>query len=154
MPLRFLVPALALLCACQAETSFQNTDDDGDDVLGKGELEWLPETVAFTDLQPSITVSQMLKITSAGENNLVIQEVRIIDSGGGVFYMGEDDFETVELVPGTSREFPVTATMDEWVELVEGAIRVESNDSDYAPYLEIACTAAPAADWGDDTAVE
>ncbi|MFH1464156.1 MAG: hypothetical protein ABIO70_07205 [Pseudomonadota bacterium] len=151
MNARSLVPALALLCACQAETSFQNTDDGGDDVQGKGELEWLPEALEFLDLQPAITVSQMLKLTSVGENNLVIDEVRIVNSGGGVFYMGDDDFETIELAPGTSREFAVTATMDEWVEVAEGLIRVDSNDSDYAPHLEIACAAYPAADWGADT---
>jgi len=142
--LRFL-PPLALICACGAETGFQNTDDDGDFVEGNGKLEWLPAELVFTDLLQSITVSQMLKLTSAGENNLVVYEVRVLNSGGGVFYMGEEEGQ-ITLAPGTSREFPVTATMDEWAAEAIGSVRVKTNDPD-AIVLEIPCSATPSADW-------
>jgi hypothetical protein len=147
MNARFLVPLIGLSWACAAETSFQNTDDGGDHNEGNGKVEWLPAELVFTDLQQAITVSQMLKLTSVGDNNLVVYEVRVLSSGGGVFYMGEDDIGDITLAPGTSREFPVTATMDEWVEEVVGSVRVKTNDPD-AISFEIPCTATPTADWG------
>lgn len=148
----------ALLGACNAETNFQNTNDGGDFEEGNGALEWYPLEVDITDLQPGITGSAMLQLNSVGENKLVIYEVRVLDSGGGVFFMGDDDeYEDRELATGTSLEIPVTATMDEWAAVVEGTIRVKTNDPE-AISLEIPCRAYPAEDWdsgvddtGDDT---
>ncbi len=153
------IPAIALftlLGACNAETNFQNTNDGGDFEEGEGGLEWAPAELEVRDLQQGITGSTTLQLNSVGDNNLHIDEVRVVDSGGGVFYMGDDDeYEDKVLAPGTSLEIPITATMDEWAEVVEGSIRILANDPDYLPSLELPIYAYPADDWegtgGDDT---
>ncbi len=149
------IALFAVLCACNAETNFQNTNDGGDFEEGQGGLEWFPTEVEVSDLQQGITGSTTLQLNSVGENNLHIYEVRVLDSGGGVFYMGDDDeYEDKVLAPGTSLEIPITATMDEWATVVEGTIRVKTNDPE-AISLEIPAYAYPADDWtgggGDDT---
>jgi hypothetical protein len=148
------IALIMLLGACNAETNFQNTNQGGEQHEGQGGLEWFPEAVEISGLQQGITGSATLQLNSVGENNLLIYEVRVLDSGGGVFYMGDDDaYEDRELAPGTSLEIPVTATMDEWAEVVEGTLRVKTNDPD-AISLEIPAYAYPATDWaggGDDT---
>ena len=145
---------LVLLGACNAETNFRNTNDGGDFEEGNGALEWFPLEVEISDLQQGITSSATLQLNSVGENNLQIYEVRVYDSGGGVFYMGDDDeYEDKVLAPGTSLEVPITATMDDWAAVVEGTIRVKTNDPD-AISLLIPAFAYPAEDWGtpgDDT---
>lgn len=145
----------ALLGACNAETNFTNTNDGGDFEEGQGGLEWYPLEIEVTDLQQGITGSSTLQLNSVGENNLQIYEVRVLDSGGGVFYMGDDDeYEDKVLAPGTSLEVPITATMDDWAEVVVGSVRVKTNDPE-AIALEIPAYAYPADDWtgvpGDDT---
>ncbi len=144
-PTSFITMLGLLLSACAAETSFQNTNDEGEFEQGNGELSHTPEVVEFAELQEAVTTSAMLKISSVGENNLVIYEIRILDSGGGVFYM--EEAEDVSLAPGTSREFPVTATMTDWAAEATGTVRVKTNDPE-AIALEIGCSATPAPDWG------
>ena len=138
-----------LLGACNAETNFQNTNDGGDFEEGQGGLEWFPTEIVVDDLQQGITGSATLQLNSVGDNNLQIYEVRVLDSGGGVFYMGDDDeYEDKILAPGTSLEIPITATLDDWAEVVEGSVRVKTNDPD-AISLEIPAFAYPAVDWDD-----
>ena len=138
-----------LLGACTAETGFSNTNDGGDFEEGQGALEWFPTEIVVDDLQQGITGSATLQLNSVGDNKLVIYEVRVLDSGGGVFYMGDDDeYEDRELATGTSLEIPITATLDEWAAVVEGSVRVKTNDPD-ALALEIPAFAYPADDWDD-----
>ena len=157
MKINTAIALCALLGACSAETNFQNTNDGGDFEEGNGLLEWYPLEVSVTDLQQGITGSTTLQLSSVGEDNLHIYEVRVLNSGGGVFYMGDDDeYEDKVLAPGTSLEVPVTATMDDWAAVVEGTIRVKTNDPD-AIALEIPAYAYPAEDWegtGDDTGLD
>ncbi len=147
-----LIALFGLLCACQPETSFQQTNNEGDNESGNAGIEWYPTELVIDDLQPSITGSTTLQINSVGDDNLHITEVRILDSGGGVFYMSDDDFEEIVLAPTASKEFPVTATMDEWAAEVTGTIRVQTNAQDFLSF-EIPCYARPSAEWGapDDT---
>ncbi len=148
------VALFALLVGCNAETNFTNTNDGGEYEEGNGGLEWYPAELEVRDLTQGITASTTLQLNSVGENNLHIDEVRVYDSGGGVFYMGDDEYEDKVLAPGTSLEVPITATMDEWVEVVEGSIRIMCNDPDYAPSVLIPIFAYPAEDWeggGEDT---
>ncbi len=149
------IALVVLLGGCNAETGFTNTNDGGDFEEGQGGLEWYPLEIEIRDLQQGITSSTTLQLNSVGENNLQIYEVRVLNSGGGVFYMGDDDeYEDKVLAPGTSLEVPITATMDDWAAVVEGTIRVKTNDPE-AIALEIPAYAYPAEDWegtgGDDT---
>ncbi len=141
------IAVVVLAAACQPETSFTHTDNEGENQEGNAGLEWYPTELVVDGLLPDITSSTTLQLNSVGDDNLHIYEVRVLDSGAGVFYMGEDDYEDIVLAPGTSREFPITATMDEWAAEVVGSVRVQTNDIDYIS-LEIPCYARPAPDWG------
>ncbi len=145
----FPIACVALLAACNAETNFQNTNEGGDYETGNGGLQWSPEALEISGLQPGITQSATLQLLSVGDNNLHIDEVRIVDSGGGVFYIGDDDeYDDRVLQPGDSLEVPVMATMDEWAAEAVGSIRIKCNDPEYAPSMELPVTAYPSADWG------
>jgi len=126
-------PAFACLCllaACSSETGFGNNDPGDINQDGNAKADFVPpvsEGVEFADLTAGITQSELLQITSSGETNLVIYEIRIKDSADGTFYTDEE--EDVTLAPGIAREFPMTATLME-KGYVEGSVRVKTNDAD------------------------
>ncbi len=133
---------------CAQETELSNTDDGGDQQVGNGLMEFSPEQIEFKDLEQGITRSVNLTIYSKGENALMVYEVRILNSGEGVFYVEEK--EDLSLAPDTEAEFPVTASMSDWAKAVEGSLRVKTNDPD-ALTVEIPLIGYPAADFYGET---
>lgn len=144
----FLIGFLVL--GCKPDHGFSPSDGDVDNVEGNGAIELSPESIVFTDMEVGATYSDYLKATSTGENNLEIEEIRILNSGGGVFYMEEK--EDLVLAPGTSKEFTITATLAE-ATLAEGSLRIKSNDLDM-PVIEYALQAVPLGGDPQDTGDE
>jgi hypothetical protein len=146
---RIAIPtALVLLAGCKAETGFSNQDPGSGTEEGNGQLEYTPEVVEYPDLDVAVTHSEMLKLTSVGEDNLVVYEVRILDSAEGVFYT--EEVEDVTLAPGISREFPVSATLQAEGYVV-GTVRIQCNDPDLVPEFEVPLHAWSAGYAPDDT---
>ena len=121
----------ALLVGCKGDTGFTTTTVDVDESEGNGQIEVTPETLVWTDLNPMAAQTRYIEVTSVGDNNLAVYEIRVSDSGGEVFHMEEK--EELLLQPGDSREFPVTATLP-GTEPAEGKIRVECNDPDITTF--------------------
>lgn len=119
-----LLSALVFL-GCSSETGFGNAGDTVEKMYGNGQIEYTPTSLDFSDLDVGVARSQYLKVTSVGEEQLVIYEIRVFDSADGVFYMEED--QDVILAPGQYKEYPVTATL-QTAESFEGSIRIECND--------------------------
>jgi hypothetical protein len=123
-----IAPLLALgLVACQADTGFSGTQDDNNEIEGNGKLEITPTTLEFPDLEIGIASSELIKVTSVGDNTLKLYTVDLADSGGGVFYMEEES--SLSLAPGTVKEFTVVATAEE-EGLFVGEMRLKTNDID------------------------
>jgi len=141
---------LPLLAACSSETGFGNNNPGDINQEGNAKADFTPtveEGVEFADLTLGVTRSEILQITSSGENNLVVYEIRIKDSADGAFYT--DDEEDVTLAPGIAREFPMTATL--LAEgYVEGSVRIKTNDPD-ALSVEVPLRAWTTGSGPDDT---
>ncbi|MBN1336992.1 MAG: hypothetical protein JXB39_13625 [Deltaproteobacteria bacterium] len=118
---------LVLLAACTGETHFQNADPDDVQQEGDAQAGITPLELEFPDLEIAVAKSRLIQVVSMGETDLVVQEIRVIDSAGGVFYCAEE--EDVLLAPGVEREFSVVATLYE-EGLVEGTLRLKTNDPD------------------------
>ena len=135
-----------ILVACKGDTGFTTTNEDVEPEEGNGQIEVAPETLVWTDLNPMAAQTRYIEVTSVGDNNLEIYEIRISDSSDGVFHLEEK--EDLSLQPGDSREFPVTATLP-GADPAEGKLRIECNDPD-TNTLYVSLTAYPAG-WAGET---
>ncbi len=151
------IPLLCLfLAACQADTGFTHQDDDAGAVEGDAKMELSATQIVWEDLTLGETYSQELIISSTGERNLVIYEGRVIDSGGGVFYLPDEWKDNEKTIgPGTSVTMVLTAFFDEDAEAVEsasGTLKIRSNDEDETEHLlSLAATLAGGDTGGGDT---
>lgn len=128
---RTLAFALSL-AACGGDTSFTSTNTNEEEIQGGGSLSFSPEAIVFEDLELGVTVSQELTLSSTGDVNLNVYEVRTIDTGGGVFYVPET--EDLVIAPGSSLGVTITATLSS-ESPAEGSLRVKSSDADYIEFL-------------------
>lgn len=123
---------MALLAACQTDTSFNNNTEDVTDVQGKGDMELSAFELTWENMDLGQAESQTLLIKSIGELNLVLYEARIISTGNGAFYIEETEDKVI--APGTTYELVVVANVDN-DNLREGTLRLKTNDLDYSEVL-------------------
>ena len=122
-----VVPCLVLLSACTGETGFHNANPDDDNQDGDAQAGITPSLLEFVDLSLATAKSEYVQVLSSGDANLVIYQIVVNDSAGGVFFCNEE--VDLTLAPGLSHEFPVTATLHA-EGYVEGTLRIRTNDAD------------------------
>lgn len=92
-------------------------------------MEYSPTELTITDVEPEITNSGVITVTSVGENALVIDKVDITDSADGIFYIDTSSTKDITLAAGSSRDFVViVVTPDDAI--YQGEARIKSNDAD------------------------
>ena len=123
---------MALLAACQTDTSFNNNTEDVADVQGKGDMDLSALELTWSNMGLGQAESQTLLIKSIGELNLVMYEARIISTGNGAFYIEETEDKVI--APGTTYELVVVANVEN-DNLREGSLRLKTNDLDFAEIL-------------------
>lgn len=124
------IVTLAWLLGCSGgESNFSNNNEQGTAEQGTGILAYSHETMLFTDLdwKQGISVGDDFLVSNAGDNNLEIYTLDIANSGGGAFFVQEED--NLILAPGNERSFTVVATLYE-NEPAFGELRVKTNDAD------------------------
>lgn len=122
---------LALAAGCGgAEQGFNNDTTRSNEDAGDGVLEIDVETLIIDEVpwENGVSTSGSFTVTSAGDGVLTLYGVELADSGGGVLYMEPYD-NTINLSPGTPREFIVVATLTENTRVM-GAVRIQSNDGE------------------------
>ena len=132
-------PLLMLVVGCTSNTSFSHQTPDVPVVEGNGEMEYSPLELVWTDLEVGTTISQELVLTSVGELNLSVYEVRVTDTGNGTFYT--EELEDRLLATGSSLSVLVVATLKN-ERMAEGTLRIQSNDADLLD-LEVPLIAYP-----------
>lgn len=119
---------LLLVSGCSGgDTNFQRKNQDPATQAGTGVADIYPSSLVFEDLSPTIAHSEFVKITNAGEEELQVYEIDVIDSGGGVFVV--EDIAAFELNPEASREFVVVATLPDEASAT-GILRIKTSDQD------------------------
>ena len=121
---------LGLACG-PTDTGLTNGGGGGDTVPGTGRLELSTDTIEITDIQIGYSKSAPFTITSIGDANLIIYEIRIIADATDAFFF--EDVEDVELAPKQAATYNVVADLDEAVKAT-GELRIRTNDPDYASF--------------------
>ena len=140
--MRHMTLALALLAlvGCKGtETGFQQGTGTNATEEGGGGLEIYPTELVWTDLSAGVTASEYVKITSIGEEPLMVYDVGVVDSADGQFSV--EGVEEFELQPGGTREFTVQCTLAADAPAA-GELRIKNNDADQLD-LRITLTATP-----------
>ena len=142
-----LISVFSLLACSGGEGNFTNNSDQGTSEQGVADMEYSHESMVFAELdwEQGISSGQDFLIANIGDNNLSIYTLDIADSGGGAFFVQEED--DLVLAPGNERAFVVVATLYEDTTAV-GQLRVKSNDAD-ARDLRIPLCAFPMGYKGD-----
>jgi hypothetical protein len=142
-----LISIFSLLACSGGESNFTNNSDQGTSEQGVADMTYSHESMVFTDLdwEQGISSGQDFLVTNIGDNNLSIYTLDIADSGGGAFFVQEEN--DLILAAGNERTFIVVATLYEEVTAV-GQLRVKSNDAD-ARDLRIPLCAFPIGYKGD-----
>ena len=127
-----VIPLLAVLAACSGtDTTLTNGNSDVDTVVGNGVMEIDKTEVLIDGLVVDFAQSDSFTITSAGEANLLIYEIRIIADATQSFYF--EEVEDIELAPGQTRTENVTCTLTSDAP-VDGILRIRTNDPDKASF--------------------
>lgn len=121
---------LGLACS-PTDTGLTNGGGGGDTVPGTGRLELSTLDMVITDVEVGYSKSSPLTITSIGDGNLLIYEIRIVADATDAFYF--DEVEDVELAPKQSVTYNVVADLPD-ENPATGELRIRSNDPDYASF--------------------
>ncbi|GEM_PF-7127397 len=136
---------IALMLACDpGETTFSNINSDVDEASGVAALTLSADELVFTDLQPDLAYSITLTLGSAGESNLLIYDVLIVEDDQAVFYLSAANSEdpSDELAPGTDADYVFTANLPEGVDSATARVRIKTNDPDWLDfYLPMSASA-------------
>lgn len=126
---------LTFLLACGGETGFSVVQTGVGTLEGDARMVLTPATeVVWTDMRLDLTVAAEILVESTGEIPLTLYEARIINSGGGVFYLPDIWLEDTVVEPGESDTMLLTATLH-LAEPAFGQLRVKCNDADAVEYL-------------------
>lgn len=121
---------LGLACG-PTDTGLTQGGGGGDTVPGTGRLSLSTEEVTIVDVDPGYSKSGQFTVTSIGDANLIIYEIRIVADATDSFYF--DEVEDVTLAPKQSATYTVVADLAESI-VATGELRLRTNDPDYASY--------------------
>jgi hypothetical protein len=106
-------------------------------------------------IDPGFTKSATFEVTSTGTDNLSIYDAKLVANPDGVFTF-EERVDN-DILPGESQTWAVAATLPDPA-MVEGALRIESNDPVAPTFFVTLCAVTkdypetcPATAPGDDT---
>lgn len=131
MPLSHRLPLVLvaglMAGGCPAQTGLSNTHEGVYDVQGNARVEFAPEELVWTDLATDSTTDAELVLSSVGDLNLVIYEVRLLNSADGVFFIEQIEDRTI--APGSALTVLATASLID-NQPAEGMARIKTNDSE------------------------
>lgn len=153
--------ALLLLVGCSpTDTTLTNGNGNDDVVSGTGAMTIDKPEITIADIEVGYSKSEQFTITSTGDANLRIYEIRIVADASDVFFF--EEVEEVELAPTQTATYTVVADLAV-AEPAEGQLRVRTSDPDNAALI-VPLHAYPTgyvppedtggADTGSDTAAE
>ncbi len=122
-----LLSLCALLAGCTQSTSLSNGGTASEVVTGSGKMMVDPAEVYILDLEGEFGKSALLTISSIGDANLVIYEIKITADATDSFFF--EEVEDVELQPGASVSYPVYGQLSD-ANPAEGQLRLRTNDVD------------------------
>lgn len=120
-----IVSALVLsFLACETTTGFS---DGKNDIVAPTDSAMAVSTdrIIIDQVDPGFTRSATFDVSSTGTDNLSIYEAKLVGNPDGVFTFEER--VNTDIVAGESQTWAVAATLPE-PRMVEGALRIESND--------------------------
>ncbi|MFN7147477.1 MAG: hypothetical protein ACK4YP_27165 [Myxococcota bacterium] len=121
---------LVLLAGCgPQDTAFSNGNGDPDLPTGTGRMEIDQTEITVQNIDVGYSKSAQFTITSVGDANLLLYEIRVVTDVDDVFYF--DEVEDVELAPEQSATYSVVADLEVDAPSV-GELRIRTNDPDYA----------------------
>lgn len=125
--------ALTFLVGCAPQdTTLTNGNDDNDIVTGTGRMTLDVTELVISDIQLGYSKSSRFVISSVGDANLQIYEIRIVADADDTFYFAE--VEDIELAPEQTKEFSVNADLDT-AEPSFGELRLRTSDPDAANFI-------------------
>ncbi len=127
-----IAPLLLLVACGNPDTTFSNGTGNGDVADGTGRMEIDKTEIVISEIEGAFSKSEAFTITSVGDTNLLIYEIRIVADADDVFYF--DEVENVELAPEQTVTYSVVAQL-EVAEPSEGQLRVRTNDPDNAALI-------------------
>ena len=123
--------ALSLLVGCSPQdTSLTTGNKDGDIVEGTGRMSVSVEELTISEIQVGYSKSGPFTVTSVGDSNLQIYEIRVISDASDVFWV-EEWGDTVELAPEQAATYSVVADLN-LNEPAEGELRIRTSDPENA----------------------
>lgn len=146
--------ALILGLACTStDTGLTNGGGNGDTVPGTGRLTLSTEALEIPDVQVGYSKSAPFTVTSIGDANLIIYEIRIVADATDAFYF--DEVEDITLAPKQEVTYNVVADLPD-ANPATGELRIRTNDPDYAAFVMPLCAwpegwATPETACGTDT---
>lgn len=115
---------LLLLAACETDTGF---GDGSNTIVAATDSAMAVSTdrIIIDLVDPGFTKSATFDVSSTGTDNLSIYEAKMVGNPDGVFTFEER--VNNDIPPGETQTWAVAATLPEPA-MVEGALRIESND--------------------------
>jgi hypothetical protein len=122
--------ALSLLVGCSPQdTGLSNGPDDQELATGTGKMELDVTEIVISDIMLGYSKSAQFTVTSTGDANLQIYEIRIVADESDVFFF--EEVEDIEFAPGQGDTFTVVADLDV-AAAADGSLRLRTSDPDNA----------------------
>jgi len=134
---------LIFVVACDQEAGFSDGGTKTQKIT-EGAMTVSPERVIISAVDLGFTKSESFTVSSVGKDALSVYDAATVANPGGVFLFEErvdDDIPT-----GESQTWSVAVSLEE-AGMVEGAIRIESNDPTYPTFFVTVC--AVTKDWAE-----
>lgn len=139
--MRTVVALLALVGCSAPQTTLSNNGTEDEGLIGDGVISVDKTEIVIADIEGTYSKSESFTITSAGDGNLLVYEIRLTANPDEVFFF--DEVEDVELATGQTATYTVVAHYREEPGFpTTGELRIRSNDAD-APTLLIPLAAYP-----------
>ncbi|MDP2315143.1 MAG: hypothetical protein Q8P41_19745 [Pseudomonadota bacterium] len=125
--------ALTLLIGCGSpQTGLTNGPKDVDIVTGTGKMSVDREELVIADIQVDYSRSESFVISSIGDGNLQIYEIRIVADVSDVFF--SEEIEDLELAPTQTYSYTVVADLAA-PEPADGELRIRTSDPDAPNFI-------------------
>jgi hypothetical protein len=129
-----LVALLALVGCGAPDTTLSIPGKDGEMATGSGKLEIDKSEITIDAIQGTYSKSEAFTVTSIGDANLLIYEIRLVANPDEVFFF--DEVDDVEHANGQAASYSVVARYDtEPGFAADGELRLRTNDPDNAQLI-------------------